>query len=349
MMGNVTLLTYPERLQTFEVHWIDNLTTARQLAAIGHVCDRPPLEAREEGSRCISCGAFVQKDLSIKALEGSPTSSTKYEDSSTSFNFHHPGCTRLQVRVPLEPQAIFPGLHGSRIDDLRRRFERRPLSRDVQAQTQRASQSSSLFSLPTEIRLEIYSMILPSLDADTKILQLNSDSPRVVSSVVFEKAGPRDTTKANLLRTCRAVNEEAIDLLYSKTTFKFSNTKVMYLFLRSIGHAGRQQIKSVEIMCGGREDAIAFALLASCEKLRAICIRLPRAVLFFPRAPIWIIDGATCLLALKGLKEVTFGSCASSIHSMSDEKPDAAIIREALTKPRGSPVTITWTGGHYNV
>lgn len=348
-MGNVTLLTYPERLRTFEDCWDNNHTTARQLAAIGHVCDRPPLEAREEGSRCVSCGAFVQKDLSIKALEGNPTSSTKYEDSFTSFNFHHPGCTRLQVRIPLDPQALLPGLHGSRIDDLRRRFERKPITRDSQTQTQRASQSSSLFSLPTEIRLQIYMMILPCLDGVTKIVQLNSDSPRVVTSVVFQKAGPRDTTKANILRTCKAVNEEAIDLLYSQTTFKFASTKVMYLFLRGIGHAGRQQIKSVEINCGGREDAIAFALLASCEKLRAICIRLPRAVLLFPRAPIWIVDGATCLLALKGLEEVIFGSCESSTNSLSDDKPDAAIIRKELTKPRNSPIPIECLQGYYNV
>lgn len=341
-MSNVALLTYAERLQTFDDYWDNSNATARQLAAIGHIFDRPPLEARDEGSRCISCGAFVIKDLSIKALEGSSNSSRTYEDGFNSFNFHHPSCTRLQVRIPLDPQALLPGLHGSRIADLRRRFESKSPLRDVQTQAQRASQSSSLFSLPPEIRLEIYSMILPSLETITEIVTLNRDSPRVVTSMGYQKTGRRDTDKPNILRTCRAVNEEAMELLYSNTTFKFASTKVVYLFLRSIGHAGRQLIKSVDIHCGGREDAITFALLASCEKLRAICIRLPRPMILFPRAPIWIIDGMSSLLALNGLEEVTFGSCQSVFNYMSNDKPDAAIIREELSKPKGSPANIRW-------
>ena len=50
--------TYAERLQTFEGLWDEYQAAARQLAAIGHVCDKPPLEALEAGSRCISCGMF---------------------------------------------------------------------------------------------------------------------------------------------------------------------------------------------------------------------------------------------------------------------------------------------------
>jgi hypothetical protein len=133
------------------------------------------------------------------------------------------------------------------------------------------------------------------------------------------------------------VNEEAMDLIYSHTTLKFDSTKVMYLFLHSIGQAGRRLIKAVDVHCGGREDAIAFAMLASCEKLRAITIRLPRPMLLTTTPPLWLVDGISCLLALSGLEEVSFGPCGSRFACMSDEKPDAAVIRKELTRPRGTP------------
>lgn len=340
-MSVIPLVTYTERLATFKDFWRDNLTTARQLAAIGHVADRPPLEAEEEGSRCITCAAFVKKDLSIRALEHVGNSSSTYKESFSNFKFHHPSCVRLQVRIPLDPQALFAGLHGNRIDDLRRRFERQSPQAAV-SRTQRASQKSGLFNLPTEIRLEIYLMVLPSFEAVTEIVPLNSDSPRVVTTMGYEKTGPRATWKANILATCKAVHEEAMDLLYSRTTFKFNSTKVMYLFLRNVGATARQLIKSIDIHCGGREDAIAFALLASCEKLQSICIRLPLRMVLFQRAPIWIVDGVSCLLDLDGLKEVTFDGSKPSVTYVSDDKPDAGIIREALTRPKGSTLDTWW-------
>ena len=335
-MVNVSLLSYTERLQTFEGYWDDRKTTARQLAAIGHVCDRPPLESLVKGSRCVTCAAFVSQDLSVRTLEAT-TISHSYAEDFDNFGFHHPSCIRLQVRIPLEPQALFPGLYSYHLNSIRSKFERRSVAPNVPATSQRLPQSSSLFSLPAEIRLEIYKMILPSWDSMTEIVPLNRESARVITSMGYEKTGPRDTTKPNLLRTCRTVNEEAMDLLYSHTTFKFASTKVMFLFLRSVGKAGRELIKAVDIHCGHREDAISFALLASCEKLRAMTIRLPRQVLLFSRAPIWCIDGMACLLALSGLQEVTFGACESHFNYMTDDKPDAAIIRRELTRLKGAP------------
>jgi hypothetical protein len=181
-------------------------------------------------------------------------------------------------------------------------------------------------------------MILPSFDEETEIVTLHGESARVITKQGYGKTGPRDLTKPNILRTCRTVNEEAMNLIYSHTCFKFRSTKVMYLFLRSIGRAGRRLIKAVDIYCGGREDAIAFAMLASCEQLSAITIRLPRPMMLFSKPPpIWVLDGISCLLSLSGLEEVSFGDCGPRINSMSEEKPDAAVIRKELTRPRGSP------------
>lgn len=343
-------LTYSERLETFEGFWDIDFATARQLAAIGHICDRPPLEALDEGSHCITCSAFVKRGVSVKALGGGPLSHS-YEDDYSSVGFHHSGCTRLQVRIPLEPQSHM-GLYGFRMQDVRAKWEKRIAAQKRTAPSSRVIQSSSLFSLPTELRLEIYKQILPELEAVTSILQLNRDSARVITSVGSQKTGPRDTTKANILLTCRAVHEEAIDILYSHTAFKFygrDGTKILYLFLRSIGQSGRDLIKSVDVQCGNREDAIAFALLASCEKLQSITIRLPRAVILFPGPPIWCVDGMSSLLALSGLKEVKYEMPDSAFPYMFDEKPDAATIRRELTRPKGSSGNIRSIGGYLDM
>lgn len=313
------------------------MAAARQLAAIGHVSDRPPLEALEEGSRCVSCSIFVHKERSIRALGDVALDSGSYSGEFNNFNFHRPECIRLQVRIPLEPQALLAGLYSNKFESLRSTWERKSNIKSTSAPMSKVMQSSSLFSLPTEIRLEIYAMILPSFDTVTEIVSLNPDSARVITKQGYEKTGPRDITKPNILRTCRTVNEEALDLIYAHTTFQFRSTKVMYLFLRSIGKAGRSLIKSVDVHCGGREDAIAFAILDSCENLRTITIRLPRPALLFSKPPpIWMLDGVSCLLALSGLEKVSFGDCGPRVNAMSDDKPGAAIIRKELTRPRGT-------------
>lgn len=348
-------LTYFERLATFSTFWDAHQAAARQLAAIGHVCDRPPLEALEEGSRCISCSNFVRRDLSIKALEGCiSTARGEYGDGFQSFYFHHPSCIRLQVRIPLDPQALLPGLHGGyRLNDVRSRFERKKISSEGGASGRQSLQTSSLFSLPVELRLEIYAMILPKLDEVSEIVPLNRDSARVVTAMGYDKNGPRNLTKANLLRTCRAIHNEALDLIYNRVTFQFASRKVMYLFLRHIGTRGRRLLKAVDINCGRgqREDAIAFALLASCEKLRAITIRLGRPKLLLPPAPIWMTDGVACMLSLSGLEEVRFGACKSEngLPYMDDSKPDGAIIRRELTRAKGEPCGIAWVNGHLDL
>lgn len=351
-------MSYPDRLATFQGFWDDHQATARQLAAIAHVYDRPPLEALEEGSRCISCSAFVRREHSIRALEGSVSSSGSYEHGFENFVFHLPGCIRLQIRMPLDPQATMGGLHGGfRISDMRSRFERRSTAMPTEAASgEERRQTSSLFSLPTELRLEIYSHVLPSLDSVTEIVPLNRDSARVVTKTGQEKTGPRDLTKANLLRTCKAVHNEALDILYNLTTYKFISTKILsatktlYLFLRHIGKAGRELLRSVDVWCGNREDALAFALLATCSKLRAITIRLPRPVVLFPGAPIWCIDGMACLLSLSGLEEVRFGDCGPEFKMHMDEsKHDAAIIKRELTRARGTAGSVRWVDGYLDV
>ena len=326
-MNPASNISFATRLHSFEDQWPDHQTSARQLAALGHVCDRPPLESLEEGSRCVDCGIFLPKQPSVDALEGSIT-------TSTPTTFHKPKCTRLQIRMPLEASRATLD-YSSLVNRWEQRSRAVPANSRSQAEVR---QTSGLFSLPTELRLQIYSYILPSLSEVTEIVPLHRDSSRMITKAGFDRPGPRDKTKANLLLACKAIYIEALDLLYSNTTFRVDATRSLYLFLRNIGHVGRQMLRAVDVTCGQREDAVAFALLGACEELRSLTIRLARPKLLLPIAPLWLADGVACLLALSGLEEVKFGVCCGKAQmDMSDDKTDASILRRELTRLKGTP------------
>lgn len=331
-------LSFATRLLSFEDQWPENHTAARQLAALGHVCDRPPLESLEEGSRCADCGLFIPKQMSVEALEGSM-------DSSSLSTFHKPKCARLQIRMPFETYRATLD-YSSLVD----RWERRSRFSQTSQPQRELPQTSGLFELPTELRLQIYSYILPNISEVTEVVPLHRDSSRKITKAGFDRPGRRDKTKANLLLACKAIYIEALDLLYSNTTFKVDTTRTLYLFLRNVGHVGRQMLRAIDITCGQREDAVAFALLGSCKELRSLTIRLARPKLLLPMAPLWVADGVACLLSLSGLEEIKFGESSKATHmDMSDEKPDAAILRKELTRLRGTPSGVREVNGVLDV
>lgn len=327
---------------TFAGYWDDNEATARQLAALGHVYDG--FAALEEGSYCVSCNAFVKREVSIAALEGpiSRISSTfnKRSDSFTAA-VHHPNCVRWQTRIPLDTRNTHDFTHSnSQIDDMKQVFE--PKSTPSRPHTQ----NSSLFVLPTELRLEIYSMIMPAMDCVTAIVPLNRESSQVITHTGFTKTSRRNTTKCNILRTNRAIYNDAHDMLFTGTTFKFDSTRVLYLFLRNIGTHGRQLLKSIDVSCCHREDAVAFSLLAACPELRSITLRIAKTKLLNPNVgkPIWIVDGLACLLELSGLQSVTFAECKDRVF-LEDDMHDAHIVRRELTRPKGTESGVRWIDG----
>ncbi|KAF7198391.1 hypothetical protein HII31_00130 [Pseudocercospora fuligena] len=346
-------LSYPERLATFEGYWHDAEATARQLAATGHVYDRPPLEALEEGSRCISCAAFVPRVASIRILEGPiGEHATGYEHHpARGFNLHHPKCIYLQSRIPLEVRVESAGTSAQFVD-LKSRFER--MSTYPSSMTREhtgtiaTAQTSSFFSLPTELRLQIYSYIMPKLDSNSSIVALN-DSGRILTETAFKKIGRRDTTKTNLLRTCHAIYDEAIDVIYSNITYRFVTSKVLYMFLRRIGHRGRQLLKSIDLECGWREDAITLALLASCPKLQSITLRFSRPWLIYQSAPIWVLDGVGCLLQLRGLEVVKLEQAYEGKPFLSLASKDGKLVESELKRPRGAKGSVRWISGTIDI
>lgn len=337
--------SFTDRLATFRGYWIDDDATARQLAAIGHVYDRPPLEALEQGSRCNFCSSFVKREDSVRAFQGPVSEASRAFEA---IRLHcDPRCPHIGTRNPLDGKNTNSDIGGkSRFEALRKRFERRSTdASEPIISIARHSQKSSFFSLPTELRLEIYSMLMPRLDKVTAIVPLNGDSERVVTEAGHSKRRSRDTTKINIMLTCRDVYEEALDTLFMNTTYKFGSPKIMYLFLRNIGEHGRRLLKAVDIICGIREDAIAFALLGSCAKLRAITIRLPRPMLLYSRPPVWQVDGMACMLSLSGLETVTLAECNPTTRHLGDNPHDAAIVKRELMRPKNKRSSIRWVSG----
>ncbi|KAK5118480.1 hypothetical protein LTR62_002995 [Meristemomyces frigidus] len=352
---------YPIRLQTFlsTPDWTDHEATARQLAAIGHVHDPPPLEA---GSRCVTCSQTVKREVSVEALEGSlavrgggSNAKDKYLIAFSGFSFHYPNCERLQVKIPLDPQATLGGLFGGvRVNELRDGWEQRSQKRSANLDQitgiQPPAQTSSLFRLPVELRLQIYGLILPPQPFLTEIVPLHRDSSRITTSSALGNPGPLNQTTTVLLRTSKQILAEALDLLYRNHSFKFANSKTLYLFLRNIGSHGRARLRAVIISGPSREDAIAFSLLAAgTPKLRSLTLGWGRPTLLLPRSqggPIWLTDAVAALLELSGLQEVGFGEDGvEGKGCLGQGSRDAEVVRRCLMREKGEAGFVRWVDG----
>lgn len=99
---------------------------------------------------------------------------------------------------------------------------------------------------------------------------------------------------------------------------------------------GRDRVRGLDVTCGQREDAVAFALMGCCGRLRSLTIRLARPRLLFPMAPLWVSEGVATLLALSGLEEVRFGACCENAKvDLGEGMHDAGVLRRELMRKKG--------------
>jgi hypothetical protein len=272
----------------------------------------------------------------------------------------------LQIRIPLEWQTISVDSRGVKtsldFNTMRKRFEtsnRDQTDLPEPRPPANTAPKTNLFSLPVELRLQIYSLLLPRLPRVTSIVPLHRDSNRVVTLAGRNRIGQRDLTQTNLLATCKAIHHEALYFLFHKRVFRFeslssnnfnaTSSKTLYLFLRHIGARGRAELESVDICLGGREDAIAFALLASCHNLKSIKIRHAKRYIIAAYAPVWHLEGISSLLALRDIKNIEFGVIEGSGEEVclqaSDQ--DAQVVARELRKRRGEPSGIRFVDGRW--
>lgn len=240
-------LSYAERLDTFkDSYWDDSMATARQLAAMGHASDRPPLESLEQGSRCISCSFFMSKRSSIEWLDGSINHDAFL--MAQHHDFHHERCERLAIRMPHRT----PGnLH------LTTKFLKRSARKSCLQYTnnrfvlQDSGADESLFwRLPVELRLQIYSYVLPKLKKNLAIVLRSATSLQLAIFTGFQAFTGRRPGGLQLLKTCQTMHDEALGDIYERTLFRFESTKLLYIFLRRIGQRGRRLLKAVDVRCG---------------------------------------------------------------------------------------------------
>ena len=370
-------LTYGQRLSTFQRDWSDALDVAVQLAAIGYesigvVCGTGVT------ARCISCTGWIEKSFAIKAIGNVLPRQSQDLFKLLLFKFHRRGCVRFPLSLPrgLGNYGIIglPNFYrlpyvNEGTPNVNERFDAQQECDEIQ--TPRVG----LFSLPTEIRLKIYAMVLPRLERTTRMGLLQEDvngaewgdpyAPGEASStyeVTSSRRSPSPSlppsweppvSKLSIACTCRMMRDEALDLLYSQTTFQFhgiEGTKQMHLFLTTVGAAARQMITSVDVECGTCEDAAAFALLSTCPRLRSITLRLPRQILLLPQSPIWVTECVDCMLSLRALTYVVIAdpfqyqtwyrnqrglhTCIPPSMCRINRSPDAELVIRMLTRPR---------------
>lgn len=102
---------------------------------------------------------------------------------------------------------------------------------------------SPLLSLPAEIRIMIYRRLLLSTNPDHKIhspdflvsakrrcLLLPQGVPQIQYSSSYNDGRERSGTHAALLRTCRKVYDEAIEVLYGENVFAFEDVNGIEVF-----------------------------------------------------------------------------------------------------------------------
>lgn len=350
---------------------------------MGHIADRPPIEAIEEGSHCITCNIFLPKEDALRALEGPLCRNHVNGDGMPTVpNLHHPNCGRLQVRIPLEGRTVLTGSwssyrsirrESSRVeedDDEAEEDDQEGEEDATQTQTRHHNwktpsskqQQSRLLSLPTELLLEIASYLFPVFPPELQIMPLARDSPHLTTyprlryppqpSSPSSPTPPPTTTFLSLLSTSLTLHTTLLPLLYPpSTTFNFPSSSTLYLFLRHISHAGRLALRHLSLpFSPSRSDAPTLALLSTCPNLRSLTLRIPRAVLLDPRPSLWQIESLATLLEISGLERVEFaGGGGGNTTYMDSTHADGQFLIEKLTRPRGSPSGVRWVGGYPDI
>ena len=164
----------------------------------------------------------------------------------------------------------------------------------------RSSGPVTLLRLPPEIRSQIYMFVLSPSDVRTTIQLVMSASDfterkaRVRRHLPIQKveefsstpwyAGPQsfftksqDLTKStlNILLVCKQTYIEAFHVFYASNRFYFSDTELLYCFLKGIGYNRRQHLSMIAFDWCGPYAKEAFRLLKTCRRLKSVQFTIP--------------------------------------------------------------------------
>ena len=79
----------------------------------------------------------------------------------------------------------------------------------------------------------------------------------------------------NLLLVCKQIYIEAFHVFYSSHRFFFSDTELLYSFLKGIGHNRRQHLSMIAFDWCGPYAKDAFRLLKTCSRLKSVQFTVP--------------------------------------------------------------------------
>ena len=79
----------------------------------------------------------------------------------------------------------------------------------------------------------------------------------------------------NLLLVCKQIYIEAFHIFYASNRFYFSDTELLYCFLKGIGYNRRQHLSMVAFDWCGPYAKEAFRLLKTCRRLKTVQFTIP--------------------------------------------------------------------------
>ena len=138
--------------------------------------------------------------------------------------------------------------------------------RDLVLKCRQNAQGFPFLKLPTEIRNMIYRLVFPkgSYHCHHMAGDLQMWDPRYT---VNEGEVPSSLA---ILETCRQIYLEAFHIFYRYNLLHFHTTDDMKFCLKSMGHARRQQVRSVSFLWQGHDPKGAFRMLKTCSNLKKI-------------------------------------------------------------------------------
>ncbi|ELR06204.1 hypothetical protein GMDG_07859 [Pseudogymnoascus destructans 20631-21] len=162
---------------------------------------------------------------------------------------------------------------------------------------------SRLFTLPAEIRIAIYTLLLVSRDAlCPNVMAIFNDVQSREQSEISFLSLPHERTLA-IARTCTRVRDEVLPIYFGSNNFVFKSTWDMYAYLHMIGDC-RKFIQNISFAYQGSQRNEAFELLSKCTSLSWLDVMVMDETMKGARNPqnnLFAANGMRTLRAIRGL------------------------------------------------
>lgn len=132
------------------------------------------------------------------------------------------------------------------------------------------NQDRHLLSLPPEIRVSIYRLLVVQLQHPIRpnVDTLFKSAAALENGTADPARAPGTVLVLALAGTCKQIHDEVVSVYYAENRFEFIDTYALYQYLYMIGWERREYIRSLEIWWHGACQGEAFKLLGECTGLK---------------------------------------------------------------------------------